>query len=208
MIETFWLTPTDLVQVWLRRFTFQRDHRCPATDGWGCDGRVVIFDRAPFDEWKTTQPDGTELVHVEIPDADPRWPTRCQQCGELLPENALRQVWADVLYSGAPDGELYTLRDAPVGAMWNAWWHLETPAWRGSDGLSLMVKTPGGDWHVDGRASNCTLPKDDGHKCWVRHGDPRTEPVTVDKRGRTCAAGAGSIQAGSYHGFLRDGKLT
>ncbi len=30
----------------------------------------------------------------------------------------------------------------------------------------------------------------------------------VDKNGLTCAAGAGSIQAGDYHGFLRDGEFT
>lgn len=31
--------------------------------------------------------------------------------------------------------------------------------------------------------------------------------ITVDKNGTTCAAGAGSISAGPYHGFLRNGQL-
>jgi hypothetical protein len=44
------------------------------------------------------------------------------------------------------------------------------------------------------------------HKCWVRHGEPPNH--TVDKRGNTCGAGAGSILSGSYHGFLRDGSFT
>lgn len=48
----------------------------------------------------------------------------------------------------------------------------------------------------------------DGHKCWVRHGDPRASNVTVDKNGDTCSAGAGSILAGDYHGFLQAGVLT
>jgi hypothetical protein len=91
--------------------------------------------------------------------------------------------------------------------MWDAWWM--PGSWRGSDGIALMVRCPNGsDWHVDGRASNCTLPDDRVHKCWVRHGDPRGCRVTVDKNGNTCAAGGGSIIAGDYHGFLVDGVLT
>jgi hypothetical protein len=46
------------------------------------------------------------------------------------------------------------------------------------------------------------------HKCWVRHGDPKTGTVHVDKNGVTCGAGAGSIASGSYHGFLHNGFLT
>jgi len=70
----------------------------------------------------------------------------------------------------------------------------------------LIVHTPGGSWDIDSRASNCTLPNDNVHRCWVRHG---TAPdITVDKNGVTCAAGAGSIICGNYHGFLRNGELT
>lgn len=76
----------------------------------------------------------------------------------------------------------------------------------GPDGRTLFVVTPGGVWNVDERASNCTLPNDNEHYCWVRHGIPPM--VTVDKVGKTCAAGAGSIMMGKYHGFLRNGKLT
>lgn len=90
--------------------------------------------------------------------------------------------------------------------MWNAWWMPEN--WRGPDGIALMVRLPNGhDWHVDGEASNCTR-KGEPHACWVRHGDPRTATVHVDKDGDTCAAGAGSILAGDYHGFLQHGVLT
>lgn len=100
-----------------------------------------------------------------------------------------------------------TLDKAPVGAMWDATWLHGTPI-VGPDGISLVVKTPGGDWLVDGVATNCPRPKDTSHKCWIRHGDPRTEPVTVDKNGETCPAGGGSIGIGGYHGFLRNGLLT
>ena len=37
---------------------------------------------------------------------------------------------------------------------------------------------------------------------------PRTGNVHVDKSGDTCAAGAGSILIGGYHGFLHNGYLT
>jgi hypothetical protein len=60
-------------------------------------------------------------------------------------------------------------------------------------------------WNIDSRAHNCTMPADFDHRCWVRHGEPPA--ITVDKNGLTCAAGAGSIQSGGYHGFLRDGRL-
>jgi hypothetical protein len=55
------------------------------------------------------------------------------------------------------------------------------------------------------RASNCTMPNDMLHRCWVRHGNPPM--ITVDKNGPTCGAGAGSILSGNWHGFLRNGEL-
>lgn len=80
------------------------------------------------------------------------------------------------------------------------------PSFTFRTGRHLWVQTPGGSWCIDSRASNCTLPYDYEHRCWVRHGDPPV--VTVDKHGLTCSAGAGSIQCGSYHGFLQNGRLT
>jgi len=108
-----------------------------------------------------------------------------------------------------PDiGETYPNYAAlPVGAMWFA---VDPDIWKGMgigpDGRSLIVKTPGGMWNIDSRASNCTLPDDNEHRCWIRHGEPPN--VTVDKNGNTCQAGAGSIQCGDYHGFLQNGVLT
>jgi hypothetical protein len=83
-----------------------------------------------------------------------------------------------------------------------------TWCWSNCDGRHLYVVCPDGHtWNVDGRASNCTMRDDREHRCWVRHGDPSSGPITVDKNGRTCAAGAGSIDTGAYHGFLRGGVL-
>jgi hypothetical protein len=66
----------------------------------------------------------------------------------------------------------------------------------------LPDKSP---WNIDSRASNCTMPDDFEHRCWVRHGIPPA--ITVDKDGLTCTAGGGSIQSGSWHGYLRNGEL-
>jgi hypothetical protein len=104
-----------------------------------------------------------------------------------------------------------------IGAMWFAAWDKREPTpagqvvqygwdWDNQYEPPLMVTTPGGDWNIDSRASNCTLKNDRLHRCWIRHGAPPN--ITVDKAGKTCAAGAGSIQAGSYHGFLRNGQFT
>lgn len=79
--------------------------------------------------------------------------------------------------------------------------------WDNSDGRELHVICPNGEhWNIDGRASNCTMPKDKEHRCWVRTGEPPN--ITVGKGGHTCSAGAGSIHAGNYHGFLRNGEFT
>lgn len=109
------------------------------------------------------------------------------------------------LYKRSDNGQLTTIQDAPVGAIWRATWFEEHKPFCGEDGKSYVVKTPGGEWMIDGRASNCTLPDDDTHKCWCRHGEAPN--FTVDKVGNTCAAGAGSIIVGTYHGFLRNGEL-
>jgi hypothetical protein len=92
-----------------------------------------------------------------------------------------------------------------VGAMWRATWYPKNFEWDNETEPHLIVKTPGGDWDIDDRCSNCGKPQDNLHRCWVRHGEP--PGVTVDKAGLTCAAGAGSIMQKTWHGFLRDGCL-
>lgn len=149
---------------------------------------------------------------------DPRWPKRCD-CGYEFVESDTWQVFPQTLYRRADTGEEMALRDAPPGALWNAWWRIRD-GWTidgfgtGPDGMIVYCKTPGRDWCIDSRASNCGSPTDNEHRCWVRHGDPRDpqgiktgQKLHVDKNGRTCSAGAGSIQAGDWHGFLHNGSL-
>lgn len=78
----------------------------------------------------------------------------------------------------------------------------------------LMVVMPHGwFWSPFGRASNCTMPDDRRHRCWVLH-EPSPGLFHVDKAGVTCGAGAGSIvvpasekRPGGWHGFLHNGEL-
>jgi hypothetical protein len=146
--------------------------------------------------------------------SNPRWPTRCSQCGQGFPDECEWQIFMERLCRRRDTNELMTTRDAPVGAMWDAeylhpgpQWDPQKPWawWPGEDGMVLQVKTPGGQWTIDSRASNCTRPNDNDHRCWVRHGTP--PDLTVDKNGKTCDAGAGSIQTTNWHGFLRNGEL-
>lgn len=198
---TYWLEQTDRQRVGLRRYARHEG------DGWTCAAgwhqALVLTGEAPVrvDERGYLQPlDGT-------PHDDPRWPTVCDAgCGYEFTDDDHWQDWQDRLYRRADTGEETTLRDTPPGASWDAWWLPDD--YRGPDGIALMVKCPNGhDWTVDGTARNCTR-RGEPHACWVRHGDPRDCRVTVDKNGDTCAAGAGSILAGDYHGFLQAGVLT
>jgi hypothetical protein len=75
-----------------------------------------------------------------------------------------------------------------------------------ASGPQLQVILPDNNpWNIDARANNCGKPADFEHRCWIRHGDPPA--ITVDKGGLTCTAGAGSIDSGTWHGFLRAGEL-
>ncbi|PBB41787.1 hypothetical protein CK222_21780 [Mesorhizobium sp. WSM3866] len=95
----------------------------------------------------------------------------------------------------------------PIGALF-----VDDRGPKGPDGLSVVCIIPREGnrgytwWHIDSQASNCTLPDDKEHRCWVRHGTIG-ETVHVDKNGKTCAAGAGSIAVPGFHGFLHHGVL-
>ena len=79
----------------------------------------------------------------------------------------------------------------------------------GPDGKALTVILPNGiPWCIDSRAKNCTRPDDLVHRCWVRSGNVLEGTLHVDKNGDTCQAGAGSIVAGDFHGFLINGFIT
>lgn len=168
--------------------------------------------------------DGNRAIDV-VSDADLR-----DAMSRIGREQGIGTLAAHALYSAPGDPQArFTIHDAPAGSMWHMSWYPKE--WGvGEDGLSLCVVLPNGHhWHIDGRASNCDskcktcavaykeqvhrtdtchFVESRPHHCWVRHGDPKTGMIHVDKNGVTCGAGAGSIQAGDYHGFLHDGYLS
>ena len=200
--QTFWIEPTEHARAGLRRYA-----RSMGSGGWTCDvgwheAKVWVGQEdAVFDQG------GRFLVQPQTtPHNDQLWPRVCERdCGYVFTEDDPWQELRELLYQRAvAPGETFTRREAPVGAMWDAWWL----PWRGLDGISLMVRLPNGnDWSVDSKARNCTLPGQE-HFCWVRHDEPKRARVTVDKNGQTCSAGAGSIASDDYHGFLMAGVLT
>lgn len=121
------------------------------------------------------------------PHDDPRWPKTCE-CGYVFLDTDRWQLFHELLYRG-PTGDIFTLRRAPTGAMWDAWWYHGAAEFKGPDGKSLVVMLPDGlEWVIDGPA------KSGGH--WTRTGEP--PKITASP----------SILTSKYHGFLREGVLT
>jgi len=209
-IPCFFLHETGTQRLSLRRFRFSGP--CPGDASY--HNAMVPIAEVPIEsqEHNGRRCMGSPSFEKPAKD-DPRWPTHCS-CGYEFADTDEWQLFNEALYRRSDTGELVTLRDAPAGALWYAFWRVgdlaPTP-----DGNIVMCKTPGGDWCIDDRASNCTRPDDNVHHCWVRHGSPEDplglnsgQPFHVDKNGDTCSAGAGSIICGNYHGFLHGGYLT
>ncbi len=183
----------------LRRYLRRYHDNCTAP--WTPFGGMTFLDEVPHQPRTmislSDKPDGL------VPRDDPRWPKTCE-CGRDFVDTDHWQIFTDSVYRRSDTGEEHSLRTAPPGAMWDAWWYSDYL--KGADGRCLVVVCPDRrEWLIDGRAKNCTMPNDNEHKCWVRHGEPPN--ITVDKNGKTCAAGAGSIMTGTWHGFLRNGYL-
>jgi hypothetical protein len=203
-IKVFFIEPTGMIDRRLRRYC---EASCPVT-GW-IHNAEVPFDVVPEPvkglPWDEPQPSHD----------DPRWPKTCV-CGYAFTPEDERHVLGDRIYRRIDTGQEMRLRDAPIGAMWYGDWRLKYGSGiAGPDGHVLYVRCPdpntpplnAHDWCVDDECRNCTRKGDRTHKCWCRHGDPRTGNVHVDKVGNTCSAGAGSILTDHWHGFLHNGFL-
>ena len=175
-----------------------------------------LWGECPEDEWNGAHFGATPWHHVagaeasatlevaglvERPDA-----YVCDKCGEKSPHAEPSGYGRRPLYDtpsgdSGPGALFYVNHDPDDGCFFG---------WENCDGSHLTCVLPNGhQWSIDQRASNCGRREDKTHRCWVRHGDPeKGEPVHVDKNGDTCTAGAGSILAGDYHGFLHNGRLT
>lgn len=201
-IKVFFCEPLARVRLSLRVY---ETGECPQTGGsyHNAHSPVLGEEDEAIDSRKAVNGDPAPPLD------DPRWPTHCV-CGFAFSPAANRSTWRQQLVARADTGEIFEgYRALPPGAVWNASWMADRDGYTGPDGRSLICKLPDGhDWMIDGRASNCTLPDDTVHKCWVRHGRPEDGTLHVDKNGVTCAAGAGSIATPKYHGFLHHGHLT
>ena len=82
------------------------------------------------------------------------------------------------------------VKSAPVGSMWNADWYKDSGLKPGPDGMWLIIKTPGGDWFVDG-------PSNNGNG-WTREG----AAPNITARPSILTAN------NQYHGWLTNGQLT
>ena len=199
-VRTFWLEPTDNERLWLRRYSLRDGRECAS--GYKYHNAMFLIGESPIvwaqEDSRVIAPRDSRMPPVQ----DPRWPAKCEHCDYTFAPDDEYQLFGRTLYRRADTGEITTIEDAPDGAMWNAYW---TSRWQ-PDGRNLMVKVPGGaTWHIDGRASNCDMPEDGQHRCWVRHGEPPL--LTVDKNGHTCNAGGGSIQTNNWHGHLVNGEF-
>ncbi len=203
-IRCFFLEPTGRVALLIHRYGSwsETEPRCPVAIG-GLHAAFAVVGEEPE---RRNDLGGIINAPSVIASADPRWPACCA-CGYVFTAEDHRRYDVQCLYRRSDTGEELMRSQAPAGAMW---YDASLDASYVPQGLhNLMVRTPGGDWAVDGNARNCGQPEDrrqEHHHCWIRHGEP--PDITVDKSGGpTCTAGSGSIQCHDYHGFLRNGWL-
>ncbi len=187
-ITCFWLEDTGKVLRQFRRYRSSADKNSP------CRGRYGYHNgHAPFD---VVQGEPNRVISGgAMPKTDPRWPTKCDACDYIFQPDDAWQISPTSIYRRTDTGEEMTLRDAPFGAMWDAWWFDEHR--KGPDGLHLMIKTPAGEWSVDGPAafgSNSREP-------WKRAGDPRT-PGSVSAQPSILFNGPPC-----FHAWLTNGEL-
>lgn len=177
-IKCFLLDPVSKIRVWARRYSKGTPNCCPKNPGEYSyhDAMNLIGDfefalpanDSQCEEWT----DFVETLRPAI--GDPIWPAKCD-CGASF-ENSDTierggQMFVHRLHKRSDNGELTTLRDAPAGAMWRGWWMKHEGRywdWDNQTEAPLICKTPSArEWNIDGRASNCTLPNEMLHRCWI-----------------------------------------
>lgn len=185
-IQCFWLTPTEEVSVRLRRFVSHNGVGVVcSTSPHGYHDVEVIIEQAHKDAYGEVY--GDRWDHN-----DPRWPQSCS-CGYVFKENDQWQLRPCKLYQRADTGALVTMDEAPAGAMMNADWYQGWKNYKtGTDGVTLMVKIPPGDWWCVDGPSYINGQAGPG---WTRTGV--LLKVTAHP----------SILTSRYHGWLTDGVL-
>lgn len=185
----FMAKPTEFVGISLRRYSVNMlacHKRYPGGQPTYHNAEVKIAD-VPM---ALQEPIGRPPDPVE--QADPRWPKTCE-CGYAFHPEDYWQWNATALYSGAPDGKLYTLHELPPGAIWHCPWldDLKENPYAGPDGKTWALQLPAGiEWLIYGPSST------KGQKWDVRGTLPN---ITVSPS---------IAQIGYYHGFVKQGIVT
>lgn len=160
-IRCFLLTRTNEIAVSLRRFAWSTETtRCGRREPRYPGGDVVTYEahdreteirRELGDLGASIDGDSTKRT---VTLDDPRWPTECS-CGYVFKDSDLRQEDHQRLFKRSDNGELVTRADAPVGALYDSGSWNDLPGYqRNGDGVSIVCKTPAGEWSIDGPASN------------------------------------------------------
>jgi len=197
---TNFISPLPLKATFIKEIgtrVYLRQYWGDACSGMGCHNAMLKLQDLihPVVEGATKEHHGGNVEDYP----EEMWPKVCEDCGAPVPPDAKRQVFNHRLYN-SPSGR------PERGNLWYAHWMPLTWPWENKTDWHLMAMCPDGwEWNIDSRASNCTMKEDKKHRCWVRHGNPETDPIHVDKAGVTCQAGAGSIQTPTWHGFLHHG---
>ena len=193
-VRCFLLTPTEHVSVSLRRYAIDAVSPCTRREPRYPGGDLVSYTvhdvETEIAREVGTLDEALEGDHARrtVAKEDPRWPTRCS-CGFEFRTDDPRQECRSRMYARSDTGELTTVDAAPAGALYDARFLHHTEYQRNGE-MSLICKTPGGEWYVDGPAAN--------GPGWSRTGTP--PDITV-----TPSIGIGNPQR--MHGWLRDGWL-
>lgn len=190
----YWLEPTELVQLNLRRYvTGKTGGYCPVS-GMEYHNAVVSIGTA----LKSDHPCVSNIHKFDR--TDPRWPSHCG-CGYKFRDCEIWQFHPKDLWKRADTGELVTQDTAAPGGMLHASWYTDfddddLSCYRnGPDKVCLLVKLPNDVWFcADGPATNANgiMP----NSKWTRTG---TIPkVTVSP----------SINHPTWHGWLKNGILS
>jgi len=148
-IHCVWLEPVARFELSLRRFTFSlgADGICHASS-LGYHNASAVLGQAGIERCPMVR-EGQPVHGDNWPHDDGRWPATCA-CGYTFVLGDEWQFNPDQLFRRSDTGELVTLSAAPAGAMYDAHWMGELSSYKRVEGITLVVKTPAGEWCVDG----------------------------------------------------------
>lgn len=148
----FMATPTDRVQVSLRRYGVNELSCHKAWPGIQSYHNVEI----PIAELPRSEQEPIGRPPTLAEKEDPRWPKACE-CGYLFHPEDHWQWNADTLYAGALDGKTYARMDLPPGAIWRCDWmeDIQPNPYAAPDGKVWALMMPSGyEWLIYGPSSN------------------------------------------------------